>query len=103
MKKEEYRPTEEDAKAFNNDLYRSMKDIREMKQAEYEKVLDADYMERSTTKDEYIRQNLDERMYQPVQWQIKLLGEGFRLAIKDGLFDKTGVDASDFSTILSSK
>ena len=101
LKKEEYRPTEEDAKAFNNDLYRSMKDIREMKQAEYEKVLDADYMERSTTKDEYIRQNLDERMYQPVQWQIKLLGEGFRLAIKDGLFDKTGVDASDFSTILS--
>ena len=78
-----------------------MTKIREMDEASYLEILDADYMERSTTKDEYIRQYLDERMYQPFQWQLKLLGEGFRGAIKTNLFSQTGVNAADIASILS--
>jgi hypothetical protein len=98
---EDYKVHQDDARHFNYDLYKSMESIQKMDEANYKQVLESDYMDAGMSKDEYIRQALDERMYQPCQWQLKLIGEGFRTVICPKITKALKIEARDFSSMVS--
>ena len=82
-----YRPSLYDALTFNEEIYKSMLSIRSMSDEKYREVLQADYCDEKTGREEYIRVYLEERLYQPVQWQLKVLGEGFRSVITSEILE----------------
>ena len=51
-----------------------MLSIRSMSDEKYREVL-KDYCDEKTEREEYVRVYLEERLYQPVQWQLKVLGK----------------------------
>ena len=94
-----YRPSLCDALTFNEEIYKSMLSIRSMSDEKYREVLQADYCDEKTEREEYVRVYLEERLYQPVQWQLKVLGEGFRSVITSEILDDTGATANNFYQI----
>ena len=94
-----YRPTLEDVQSFNEEIYNAMVSIQKMDDGKYLEVLQADFYEDNMKRDEYIKVSLEERLYQPIQWQLKMLGEGFKSVINSDMLTTTGATPFDFHKI----
>ena len=76
-----------------------MVSIQKMDDGKYLEVLQADFYEDNMKRDEYIKVSLEERLYQPIQWQLKMLGEGFKSVINSDMLTTTGATPFDFHKI----